>query len=122
LAARDISDIGKKKKRGLVLAAIYLCLAPVHPSAVLLLRGSRLLLAVLLSTMVVLRAAWALLALCHVTHSLYLPTEHPGAALAAVDASPSGFRQLVSRQTTTCSSSNPCKVGCCGNGGDKNNA
>jgi hypothetical protein len=71
--------------------------------------------------MAVLRAAWALLAFSHVTRSMYLPTEHPAAA-GAVDVSPSGFHQLVTRQTTTCGASNPCKVGCCGNGGDVNNA
>lgn len=74
--------------------------------------------------MVVLRAAWALLALGHVALSMYLPTEYPAAAAAAaaVDVSPGGFHQLIGRQTTTCGPSNPCSVGCCGNGGDKNNA
>lgn len=71
--------------------------------------------------MAVLRVAWALLALSHVTRSMYLPTEHSAAA-GTRDVSSGSLHQLVGRQTTTCGASNPCEIGCCGNGGDVNNA
>ncbi|KAL7929519.1 glycoside hydrolase superfamily [Trichoderma chlorosporum] len=68
------------------------------------------------------RAPWAMLALGNVALASYLPTRYP----TTVDRlTASFFRRapdaLIERQTTQCGPSNPCVIGCCGNGGDPNN-